>query len=407
MTSNSEAILTEKLSLARELASLRHEIQTLRSQATSHHALVSENLALEGQLRSLQLESESLKRSPQAAHAKQETLRLGDARRDSELGRLEAELGKERCQREKSEREAQKESSEWERKTTTLELRLDACRNKLRIMAEQLKTCQAELHDSHTLAPSEPGPLAAGLGRKALTKLCLKRNSAQQHDADSMVGTPGDMPAAKKAKKGMTLPGDKSAFSITPFLSRASSVAVESSPSHFGHSLGLGKKQKSYEHMGDQGEPDEALVKLKKGTLVVTKPTKLPAEPIQSELPGTLRRGNSNMKNTLSLRNSRISSLEKVSESEEIKPNEALLVNKTLHKSTEVQKRQRKAFAEKSREPILGDGLRKTPKGDPARNISTTRLEKRPLTSASTFGIVSPLKERRRLLPVDFKEATS
>ena len=44
-------------------------------------------------------------------------------------------------------------------------------------------------------------------------------------DADATIGTPGDALPAKRGKRGSTtLPGNKSAFSLTPFLSRTSSV---------------------------------------------------------------------------------------------------------------------------------------------------------------------------------------
>lgn len=393
--SNSAVLLAEKAALDCEIASLRDEVQNLKSQAGLHQTVLLENLALERRLASLQQELETLKRSTQAA---QQVSQLEDERLQNQLKSLGAELDGERYQRVRAEENTQKVSSEWESKYTTLELRSNSFRNKLRVTMEQLKACQAELRDSHTNGPSEPGPLVTGPGRKGFAKPSLKRSSVQQLDADSMIGTPGDMPAAKKTKRGLTLPGDKSAFSITPFLNRASSVALESPSSEVGHITSLRQKEKSYDHLDDQGESDEAVINVSKETRAISKITGPPAQAAQPKPRAIGSRGKPNTKTSL-MRNSRISlSLEDVSETEENDQNDPLLVDRTTHKSAEEQRRKRKVFAGRLHKPALKD--------DQTRKLATVGREQMPPTSASTFGVISPLKRKRKPVLIDPRDAT-
>ena len=228
---DSTKLLTEKLSLARELSALKPEVDHLRSQAASHQSLLAEKLALQRQLSSLQVELETEKRATQRALAKEGRSQAEDARLESRLESLQADLAKECRERQMVERKAQKDSNESENRITTLESRLDAFRDKLKSTKEQLKeaqislqTAQASHHgkSSHASASANSSTSLAGKPRK---------RSAAQIDADTMIGTPGDLPAAKKSKQCSTLIGEKSTFSITPFLNRTASVAPESTPS--------------------------------------------------------------------------------------------------------------------------------------------------------------------------------
>lgn len=386
------------------MAALKPEIQNLRSQATLHQIVLSEKLALEQQLTSLQQESEALKRSTQVAQAAQQISQLEVERLQNKITSLETELQEERCQRERVEEFSKRASSDWESKKTALELRSNTFRNKLRVTVEQLKACQAELHDSRIMVPSESAALAADPGKKGFAKVSLKRNSVQQQDPDSMIGTPGDMPAAKKIKRGVTLPGDKSTFSITPFLNRASSVALESPASEADHNIGLGQKQKSYDHLDDQGEPDEIVTNTKNGARAISKITKPPAQAEHPKPRAINSRGTSKTKSSF-MRNNRVSpSLENVSEIEEDNQNDPLLTDKPIHKGVEVQKRKRKVLTGRLHKPILDDAQDRAMRDDQKRNFAVDGKQMS-ITSASNFGDISPLKRKRRPVLVRSKDA--
>lgn len=228
---DSTRLLTEKLTLARELSALKPEVDHLRSQAASYQSLLAEKLSLQRQLSTLQVELETEKRATQRALAKEGRSQAEDARLESRLESLQADLAKERRERQMVERKAQKDTNESENRITTLESRLDAFRNKLKSTKEQLKEAQISLQTAQASQPTKPSRASSSVN--SITSLAGKprKRAAAQIDADTMIGTPGDLPAAKKSKQASTLIGEKSTFSITPFLNRTASVAPESPPS--------------------------------------------------------------------------------------------------------------------------------------------------------------------------------
>lgn len=228
---DSTKLLTEKLTLARELSALKPEVDHLRSQAALYQSLLAEKLSLQRQLSTVQVELQTEKRATQRALAKEGKLQAEDAKLESRLESLQADLAKERQERQKVEREAQKDSTESENRIATLESRLDAFRNKLKSTKEQLKEAQTSLQT--TQASNHGKTSRASAPANSTTSLAgnPRKRAAAQMDADTIIGTPGDLPAAKKSKRGSTLIGEKSTFSITPFLNKTASIAPESPPS--------------------------------------------------------------------------------------------------------------------------------------------------------------------------------
>ncbi len=296
--------MTKNLGLKRELTSLTAEIDHLRCQAASHQSLLSEKLALQRQLSTAQVELETEKRYTQRAQAKETRMQEEDAKLESRIESLHAELVKERRQREKAEREMQKATADWESKLTsaqakesrlqeedakmgirveslqaeltkerrqrekaergiqkamtdweskktTLESRLDAFRNKLRVTKDQLKATQIELENAkHTTDGVCDRPTFTSLGEIA-GKNARKRTSTQLDE--SMIGTPGDLPTRKK-NKSLILPGDKSTFSITPFLNRSTILIPEEPPKDSGNSDNEDEISACHEPSNDRGE---------------------------------------------------------------------------------------------------------------------------------------------------------
>ncbi|KAL8828234.1 MAG: hypothetical protein Q9191_002704 [Dirinaria sp. TL-2023a] len=226
-TMDSTKLLTEKLTLARELSTLKPEIDHLRSQAASNQSLLSEKLSLQRQLSALQVELELEKRTTQRAMAKEGKFQAEGTKTATQLENLQAEFAKERRERQRVERESQKASSDWETKRTTLESRLDAFRTKLKSTKDQLQETQTELQAARSASHADAGRSNPNNFTKNAGKDARKRIASRMDD-DTMIGTPGDSRPAKKTKRGSVLPGDKSTFSITPFLNRATSVALES-----------------------------------------------------------------------------------------------------------------------------------------------------------------------------------
>ena len=213
--SDTSKVLREKLALDRELANVKPELEHLRTQVSTQSNLLSEKLALQRQVSSLQVELETEKRAVQRKGGKQ--LNEDDTEIAAKIEELKKEVAKEKREATKSKNKA----NEFEEQKETLENKLEAFRNKLRSTKDQLKEVQDELEQTKAAKSKPAGSMAPP---KALPAISKKRSIAR-FDPDATIGTPGHH-AAKKAKTA--LPGDKSEFSMTPFLSRTMSILPES-----------------------------------------------------------------------------------------------------------------------------------------------------------------------------------
>ncbi|KIW63059.1 hypothetical protein PV04_09937 [Phialophora macrospora] len=277
-------LLTEKLALARELNIIKPELEHLKSQSSTNQKLLSEKLALQREVSSLQVELETEKRAVQRIKAREESSSREDSALMTEIEDLRKELAKAqrdvlryssaqaetraemealrkelaeaqrdalkhavrddsvstvaeslrkdlaKAQREaqKTERENRKKIAEWENEKEVLEGKLDAFRNKLRSTKEQLHEAQEEIEKLQAAKMAQSAELTkARMAGQAAAANPRKRNVAR-FDPDITIGTPGNGgPAAKKPRVSVNV-GDKSNFSITPFLNRTLSILPES-----------------------------------------------------------------------------------------------------------------------------------------------------------------------------------
>ena len=284
VSTDSAKLLTEKLAISRELSRLKPQVEHLQSQLITFHSVLSEKLALERQLSTTQVELETERRALQRSRdghgqvrseeallrqqiadvrheleqertnavraqreasnqyaelrshsdALEERLRsaLGkvevDATTTGQMDTLREKLKQEEEEKKKMHRDSLRKAAEWESQRTILESKLDAFRTKLRSTKEQLKDTQGELQTARNTAISRPQKntsfdvLPRGVGNTN-----VRKRGASVLDEDATIGTPGNVPPPKRGKRMSTLVGDKSAFSITPFLNRTASIAPE------------------------------------------------------------------------------------------------------------------------------------------------------------------------------------
>jgi len=246
---DSTKLLTEKLALARELATVKPELEHLRSQASYQQTILSEKLALQRQVNSLEVELETEKRSSRRAAEKidfrereaalqdelevlqkdlaREKKESGKAQKEAEaefqtqLEALQKDLAREKRESAKAQKEAEKELKVSESRHTVLESKLDQMRTKLRTTKEQLKESQTELSQARTTGTK----LSMSTSADAPARNPRKR-AALEMSTDVTIGTPdgvairGKRPPVKRGAKDQTMLGEKSMFSITPFLNR-------------------------------------------------------------------------------------------------------------------------------------------------------------------------------------------
>ena len=175
---------------------------------------------LEESLENVQAELEREKKAAQRAAKRAD----GNAQADDEAEELRAELSKEKKERTKAQKAAQQAADEFEAQKATLEEKLSQFRNKLKTTKEKLKDTETELAAARDAAPAKKTTTAAPKAPAAAKANAKKRNATQMDPDATTLGTPGDGPAAKRSKKGAAGVGDKSTFSITPFLNKTTSV---------------------------------------------------------------------------------------------------------------------------------------------------------------------------------------
>ena len=157
----------------------------------------------------------------------------GIASADDQAEELRQELAKEKKDRQRAEKNGETAAEDAEAQRAALEERLGRFREKLRSTKDKLKEMEVELAAAReaaevAAAAPPPQPVAKTAAPKA-TKATKKRAAAAIEPEESALGTPGDGPAAKK--RGRKAPaaavGDKSTFSITPFLNRTMNADME------------------------------------------------------------------------------------------------------------------------------------------------------------------------------------
>lgn len=177
---------------------------------------------LEGEVEILQAELEREKKA--AARAGKHV--DGNAQADGDADELRQELAKEKKERTKAEKATQQTAAEYEATKATLEEKLSQFRAKLKSTKDKLRETEAELAAARSVpVAGQAKKTVAAANPAGASKANPKKRAAAQMDPEaSTLGTPGDGPAAKRGRKGATGIGDKSTFSMTPFLNKTASV---------------------------------------------------------------------------------------------------------------------------------------------------------------------------------------
>lgn len=273
---DSSTLLTEKLSLQREVAALKPELEHYRSQHTANEGLLGDKLGLQRKLAERDAEVADLREqvdtvksevvreqkarvkaekagnrkgdeeaaakrkeceelAEELAAVKRENERLSKVVKSAEKGgaeiatltqeledakaeikEIKAQLAAERKDRAKIAKEQQKAITDVEAQKALLDEKLDQFRMKLRSTKESLKETQEELQRAREVAAAAPKPTATA-----------KNPKKRVADPDAAIGTPGDAgPAAKRNKRASSVIGEKSTFSITPLLNRTRGVSL-------------------------------------------------------------------------------------------------------------------------------------------------------------------------------------
>lgn len=210
------------------MSSLQEETERLRKQASSHQALVSEKLALERQLNSLEVQLENERRAFERIKA--ESRAANDTKTQEKLEKLQAELDKEVAERSRLEKEQQEKTTEWESQKKALEEKLQTLRKQLRTTKDKLKEAQESMEQPSIITRADR---TSQTGSRTQT---VPLRTSGGFDPDMAIATPGAPKVANPVKRASAAPGDKSTFSITPYLNRTqNTLEAPSSSDHEEH----------------------------------------------------------------------------------------------------------------------------------------------------------------------------
>lgn len=257
---DSTKALQEKFALSRELDKLRPELEHLKSQLENHQEVVAEKHSLQRQLDTLEVELENEKTSKAKAQNKEDKAAMSD---------LKARL-------EEAEKALASTNKSHQRELGEANAHSEALAERLTGMKAKLKATQAELKETH----AELGKYREELDKaqeaairisrdEPKKKPGLKPQASRKRAADESsfgditIATPGNEgPADRRPMKKKGAVGEKSAFSITPFLNKSKNFADDDSPeAPTPHISGIGQPRRSSklrEESVVEDEPAEA-----------------------------------------------------------------------------------------------------------------------------------------------------
>ncbi|PHH67391.1 hypothetical protein CDD81_161 [Ophiocordyceps australis] len=259
--------IQEKFALLREVNRLRPEMEHLQSQLTNYQAMVAEKNELRRQLDSLEVELENEKRSRQRLQAKADDAAMSDLR--AQVEEAEKRLAADKKEREKARREHERELGEIQAANERLQERIETLKDKYKTTQSQaketraqLEKCQADLQKATKSALRNPGKEAAKKSVTIEPGLQRKRRAQEMSYEDITVQTPGageglsTKAIGKRRGLEQAALGEKSTFSITPFLNRTRNLEDDSAQEPGNDTF------QAADAGGDEGqgqEPSEAL----------------------------------------------------------------------------------------------------------------------------------------------------
>ncbi|KAL4737396.1 hypothetical protein BDV11DRAFT_191859 [Aspergillus similis] len=210
IASDTQKLQAEKVRLTKEVSSIRSQVDELRSQNTSANALLVEKQAITRQLNAIKIQLENEKRAHERALAKQ-------AQQKEDIGALTTKLEVARQELELARRHGHYNT--WQKDSTPpvsgenrgIDRNMAALKD--RHLDDTPVQQQEDWGTTRTIKiPTERA--AESYPRKPTSRL----------HSELTIATPGAVCAETQQKPFSTLPGDKSSFSITPFLNRTTEL---------------------------------------------------------------------------------------------------------------------------------------------------------------------------------------
>ncbi|KAL4927443.1 FtsJ-like methyltransferase-domain-containing protein [Aspergillus undulatus] len=221
IASDSQKLQVEKVRLAKEVSSLQHEVEKLGLQGTSNNTILAEKQAITRQLNAAEVQLENEKRAHERSLARQ-------TQQSEEVATLTSKLEEAQRELELARRHIQDDTQQRDRALMSHQSPISGIRGGI-----QADLAIAKDRDQQgTPVQQREGwsntttrvPIGRPIG------IHTQKPTSRLH-SELTIATPGAVRAKGQVKQSSTLPGDKSAFSITPFLNRTTSLEDSSTSS--------------------------------------------------------------------------------------------------------------------------------------------------------------------------------
>ncbi|KAL7788173.1 hypothetical protein V8C37DRAFT_411741 [Trichoderma ceciliae] len=219
--------LEENIALTKELGQLRPEIELLRQQVVNYEEMISKQHGLQHQQNHLEIALTSKKYSkPESPNDESE----GIIELRSRLDETTEKMAQGERQRERMKLDHQKELDESQRQKQNLEGQVSTLEKKLKDSQTQLRNIQQGLQGSRSSLKNKSED-----GSTSNQELTARTHNKGQSPAAGKERLPHKKAARKRATE-QAIMGEKSTFSITPFLNRTKDYTLDTA----GETTGLG-----------------------------------------------------------------------------------------------------------------------------------------------------------------------
>lgn len=271
-----QSLRSENTHLTRDLSNLQAELDRIKTQSHLQQSSIVARSEMERQLNSLEIQLEDEKHAHERTNSKslQQSTEINKLAAKAE--ELQSELVRQSRMQQQHEREERQRTTEWENQRAGLEGKIETLRKQLRLTKDKLQEAQQDVQQRRSNVRSE-----GSIGPEPQPKVIpLQRpGRSAEYQSAMTIATPGAVRVQAKHKKQSALPGDKSAFSITPFLNRtgvqldspASSEISKLDDEELGRAIPSPSKSRVHQESGathsseDQLTTKQSLAKTTKG----------------------------------------------------------------------------------------------------------------------------------------------
>ncbi|KAJ5291136.1 hypothetical protein N7478_000387, partial [Penicillium angulare] len=251
-STNYNSLLLEKMQLARDLSNMKFELDRIKTQSSLQQASNPGRQDLERHINSLEVQLEDERHAHERTRAKHLQQAAETNTLATRIEDLQSELSRQSRAKQQHDRELRQHEINWEKQRAVLENKIETLRKQLRTAKDKLQAAQNDLQQRRNNPRDQDADVLESRPRVVSAQ---PGEPSTDHQGGVTIATPGAVRVQEKIKRQSALPGDKSAFSITPFLNRTGARRDSSDSSDSSGSSGVDNKEARRAVAGSHSPP--------------------------------------------------------------------------------------------------------------------------------------------------------